>query len=259
MKKLIILLAMVLLTLSAFSQTTNYDLDTAIKFYKIKGIIDNAKSPFEDNSWWYTGTAAGGDAMFTSDRYYNTKRIKADLNAKGLDTFLQDENNRIVLAAIANYITDHKKYTFHNDFETLLTIGIDPIEAAVRTSNDNYYLDNALSKGIINYPHCYTHVTIGPFGGHSAAITGRVEIEAKTTEQEVEDIITRLENEKPLVEEFNKEISEFKKQVRKEERREQRELDKKIIKDLAKKIKNGVRNIGDKIQEAGEGMDYKHY
>ena len=212
MKRILTLAIILLLPLLVFAQTPKYDSETAQKFYEVIDIVDNAIGTFDDSSWWYTGTAAGGDISTSKKRYYDIEKIKSGLKAKGLDTFLKDQNNRIVLAAVANFITYHKRNDYYNDFETLLAVGIDPIEAAVRTSNQNYYLNNALKEGIINYRHCYTQVFIGPYGGHVSAITERITIEVETTEQEVEAIRLQLRNEMPLVEQFENKMKEIKRQ-----------------------------------------------
>ena len=246
MKKLIILLTVMFLPLFAFAQTPVYNFDTVKKFDRIIQILKNAKSPFMSYSWWVTGTASGTDG-FTLQRYYDTDRIKQLFESEGLDTFLADENNRIILSAVADYVIDHRVYTFHNDYEALLTIGIDPLEAAVRTSGTSSYLNSALENDIIYYYHCYTNSYVSSMGGHVDALKERREIEAQTNEEEVAAIQNKLENEKPLVKEFKKEMN----RLRKEERRlPLKKLKKQIaktmnteyMKEVAKGIESFVNN-----------------
>jgi len=170
MKKLLILLTVIFLPLVAFAQTSGYDIDTVKKFDRVIEILKNAKSSFKEYNWWVTGTASGSDGL-TLQRFYDTERIKNAFETEGLNTFLEDKNNRIILSAVADYVTDHRVYEFHNDYETLLTIGINSVEAAVRTSEIGSYLFSAKDSGVVHYYHCYVVVTVTPFGGHVAAIS----------------------------------------------------------------------------------------
>ncbi len=242
MKKIIILLTAVLLPFLASANAYAYDLNTAKKFNRVTEILKNAKEPFKDTTWWITGTATGSDGI-TLQRFYNTDKIKEKLANEGLDVFLKDENNRIVLSAVADYVTDHQTYTFHNDFEALLAIGIAPVEAAVRTSDQNYYLYNALNRGVINYKHCYVEVAMTSVGGHISALSKQEEIEAPTTEEEVEAIRAQLEEEKPLIKQFKKDME----QLQKEEENKRR-------KQFGQELKNKVKDIAAYIPSLSESF-----
>lgn len=249
MKRVVILLAVVVLPFLAFAQT--YDQETAKKFYRAIDILSDAKAPFESSSWGATGTGGPGSSGLTLQRYYNTEKITKSLQNEGLDKFLSDKNNRIALAAVADYVTDHSSYlTWNNDYETLLTIGIDPVEAAIRM-NDEDYVQGALN-GSIAYLHCYTSDPHqDPFGGHMEAIREPKVKSVNTSREKIEAIRTQLKNEEPLIEQFKEKMEKLNRQIRKENRRN-------ALKRLEKRILNSLENAGRKIQEAGQGINYQH-
>ncbi len=242
MKKVIILLAVFLIPLLAFAQ--NYDLETAKKFYEAKNILKNAKKDFVHTGWWYSGTAANGDAkFFNKEKYFNTEQIAKQFESQELYAFLQDKNNRIALSSLADYITDTGKDNIHNLYETLLTIGIDPIEAALR-------INRPIIEGVIHYAHCYVKVTLTPSGGFTTPISTVETIEANITEQEIEAIKTQLENEKPLVDNFNIEMKKLKRQIRKEKFE-------KTIENFGDKLGSVIDPISSSFNSMGKG--YAHW
>jgi len=207
MKKLIILSGILLLPFlataydfgpeySAMAESTAKTLNNAIvriddenelttrkdKIEKIKSIIRTAQKNF---------TGKDGDALVSS-KYYDIDEIKANLAEKGLDTFLA--NDAEALEEIADYITQHFfLINSYNDFETLYTVGVNPVEAAIRSGHDDY-VTSALNDQIIIYKHHSSTIDIDILGGRF--VSGKTEdkqIEVVTSEEEIEAIKTKLQ------------------------------------------------------------------
>ena len=220
MKKIVALLAVVLLPLlaSAYQLEPKYadmakEFDEAIQLNvaksnktkeeasrtenieKVKSILSNAKYTFESSTWGASGGTGGAAATMSIGRhkYYKTEEIKSNLAKEHLDTFLQ--NDKAALSEVADYITDHRYYIFHNDFETLLAVGVSPIEAAIRTKNEEY-IKTALEDGEITYQHCYMEAFQGNMHGGTIARSEYITIQVQTTQEEVNAIKEKLNKKK---------------------------------------------------------------
>ena len=200
MKKILILATIFLLPLLAFSyeldseyanfakklkadlkadiqyQQQQYDFPDDYYVDKIQAIIESSIGLFEDK--------------IVFQRYYRTGHLKTLLQKYNLANILK--NNEQVLHEVARYIVNN--YPHNNDFEALLAIGIDPVEAAVRLNNEEY-LDSALEKGVITYPHCYTVTSIN-MDNSSAVLNGYIEpstIKVNTSQEQIEDIKLKIQ------------------------------------------------------------------
>jgi len=199
MKKFIILTGILLLPFlataydfgpeySAMAENTNKVLTNAITrlgdenefnarrdtIRQIKTIIKSAQKNFSGR--W-------GDNLVPS-KYYDTSEIKQNLRAKLLDFFLSGDPE--ALAEVADYITQHSFLVNpHNDFETLLTVGVNPIEAAIRTDHDDY-LKSALEEGVIIYQHYTTTIDKDALGGgFVVGHTEDVTLKVTTSKEEI--------------------------------------------------------------------------
>lgn len=151
------------------------------KIEKIKIIIKTSQKNF---------TGKEGDVLVTS-KYYDIDEIKANLAEEGLDTFLASD--AAALEEIADYITQHFIVNAYNDFETLYTVGVNPIEAAIRSGHDDY-VTSALNDQIIIYKHYSSTIDTDTFGGRF--VNGKIEdkqIDVVTSEEEIEAIKTKLQ------------------------------------------------------------------
>lgn len=206
------------------SYTDDNVLDTAAKFERVKELIEDAETclqlPRSKN------ISMGGYGCV-----YDIKTFKNNLESEELDAFLKDGNNGIVLSAVADYIADISSPVYHDNYEMLITLGIDPVEALVRTGNEDY-ADSVIEQKYISY----SHWEIGYSYGMAGAIESIENIPVQTNRQEIEEIKTKLENEKPLVNEFKKEMRKIKKQNRH-----------KRIKSFFHKTKEKVKNLEDKL------------
>ncbi len=200
MKKILTLLSLLLLPLLAFSyeldseytnfakelkndlktdikyQQTNYDFPDDYYVDKIQAIIDSSIGLFEDK--------------IIFQRYYKTGQLKTYLDKQNLTDVLK--NNKQVLHQAARYIV--RNYPHNNDYEALLAIGVDPVEAAIRLNNEEN-IKSALEKGTITYPHCYTVTSIN-MDNSSAVLNGYIEpstIEVNTTQEQIEDIKLKIQ------------------------------------------------------------------
>ncbi len=212
MKKISLLVLLFLLPFLVFAQevsisgqedtTSLYSVDTAKKFKRIQHIIKDAEKclqlPLKVN------LIRGGYGCI-----YNIEEIKYNLESENLDVFLKDDNNEIVLDSVAEYITDKNKNIYHDNYELLVTIGINPIEAAIRTEEDRY-IEEALNYGKISYSHWKTYIS---FGIRIAKEYER-NIKVKTNQKEIQEIKEKIENKKPLIDNFKKEMRKWKKAIR---------------------------------------------
>lgn len=196
MKKVLILATILLLPILAFSFELNsedvnfanelkVDLQEEVQYQqqqippeyyidKIKAIIDNSIRLFEDK------------IIFT--RYYNVYLLKKNLQTENLKSILKD--NKEVSYTIARYIVKNNPHT--NDYEALLAIGINPIEAAVMLDNEEY-IQSALTKGTITFPYCYTTTTVEHNGDRILhGYTDSTTIEANATREQIAEIKSEL-------------------------------------------------------------------
>ncbi len=213
MKRIFLLVGLFLLPFFVFAQEVSisgqnsiaslYTVDTARKFTKVKKIVKGAKRCLQL-------PRHKGPLKSEYGCVYDIEEVKSRLNSENLNTFLRDKNNRIVLAAVANYITDTSRGVYYDNYELFITLGIDPVEAAIRVGDEE-----SLQKGIIYYSHWEFSTSFGV----SVANESIEEIPVQITKQEIENIKTQLENEKPLVDNFNKEMRKFRKQIRREDRK----------------------------------------
>lgn len=161
------------------------------KIERIKDILSDAKYRFESSSWAASGGTGGAGSssnLLTRHHYYKVEEITQNLNAEGLDAFLK--NDAEALSEVADYVTDHNYYIFHNDFETLLAIGVTPIEAAIRTKGDEYVkIDTEETEEganvTITYQHCYLESFVGYMHGGTAAKSDSVTITVTATTEEL--------------------------------------------------------------------------
>lgn len=153
---------------------------------KIKEIINNA---IEN---WDTSVHCPGESYPYSassfKRYFNTQKIKDELKANNLDTVLKNDTQ--LLDEIAAYVV--KIWPDRNDFETLLTIGVSPIEAAIRVKNDDY-IESALNGKIV-YTHYYLKPANNPCTGFHAEKVDR-SINVNTSEEEINVLKTKVAKE----------------------------------------------------------------
>ena len=205
MKKILILTAIFLLPILAFSNEFNYELDLPnpdfakqldndikndIKYQqqltdpfppeyyvdKIKFAIDNSIKLFEDK--------------FIFKRYYDVELLKMSLStSQNYGDILKNDTQ--VLHEAARYILNN--YPHRNDFEALLAIGIDPVEAAVRMNNEEY-IQSALEKGSITYSHHYVIFAVDE--KEQTTLNGRIDriaIQAKTDAEQIEAIKSKVQ------------------------------------------------------------------
>ena len=164
MKKAIILTTILLLALLAYSfeinegsssltqeikntiqeDVTNPPLkDKLIRKQKIKRIKAMLRNPLGAS----IVTIEDGEqkTKFYCDPNYLSKELKK----YNLQTFL--ENDKAALAEVSDYfISRLNGHGPVNDFEVLVTLGVEPIEAAIRTNHDDY-IQSALDNGTISY------------------------------------------------------------------------------------------------------------
>ena len=153
---------------------------------KIKEIIDNAIE-----NWDTTVHCPGESYPYSASsfkRYFNTQKIKDDLNTNKLDKVL--ENDTQLLDEIAAYVV--KIWPDRNDFETLLAIGVSPIEAAIRVKNDDY-TESALNGEIV-FTHYYLEPADSPCTGFHAEKVDR-SIKVNTSEEEIDAIKAKIDKE----------------------------------------------------------------
>ena len=204
MRKILISAGLLLLPFLAFSyeldlEYTNfakqlqYDLKETIQgqqlsdfpddYYvdKITAIIENSIRLFEDK--------------IIFKRYYKTDIIKTSLQKQKLMDILK--NNEQVSHQVARYIVNHNPHT--NDFEALLAIGVNPIEAAVRLNNEEY-IQSALETGTITYPHPYIVTTIYMDESRvvSNGCTSPTIIQVNTSQEEIEEIKSKIQRQEEL-------------------------------------------------------------
>lgn len=123
-------------------------------------------------------------------KYYDTDEVRQKLSDENLYTFL--ENDAEALDEVADYTTKHNiLWNPYNDFETLLTLGVNPIEAAIRAGKPDY-VESALNEGTITYIHCTTERYKDAFGGGIRAKTEDVSISVTTTVEEINTIKEKL-------------------------------------------------------------------
>ena len=179
----------------ANANNSNQEASRWDKIQKVKNILDAAKHQFQSSSWGASGGTSGAGSsatifdLFDREHYYNVEEITSNLRAEGLDTFLK--NDQDAMDTVADYTTDHYYYIFHNDFEALLALGVNPIEAALRTGH-NSYVDSALKNGTITYKHYYLSSSSGYMSGSTTAVIADITIDVTTTQEEVNAIKEKL-------------------------------------------------------------------
>ena len=148
-------------------------------YKKVIAILDNHKAAHHTYSF-------SNDKNTTSNfACYLVEDIKKEIQNEGLTEQLK--NSPYTLNEIANHILS---YGYENKFETLLAIGINPIEAGLRLEHGKgrqygKYVEEALEKGQITYQHYILK------NSTTAIITEEV-IYVNTTEEEVEKILHNL-------------------------------------------------------------------
>lgn len=239
MKKIFLLIGLFLLPFFAFAQEiivseqaavnsgkSLYNIDTAKKFKRIKQIIKDGERclqlPLKINS------KKGGYSCI-----YKIEEIKNDLESENLDAFLRDANNEIVLSAVAWYVIYNSQTIYHDNFELFVTLGINYIEAAVRTEEERY-IEEALNHRQISYSHWETYKSFGIMSAKEYIRTKQVQ----TTRQEIESIKAKLENEKSLVDNFKKEMRKFKRQIHRENRKAFSDRINKTMQNFLDKLEN---------------------
>ena len=233
MKKIFLLAGLLLLPFFATAQNVptqgqaaseDYTVDTAVKFERVKEIVKDAEKclqlPRSKNM------SMGGYGCI-----YDIKTFRDTLESEHLDAFLTNKNNGIVLSAVADYISDISSVVYHDNYEMLITLGIDPVEALVRIGDEGN-TDKVIEQKYISY----SHWEIGSSYGMAEAIESIENIPVQTNQQEIEEIKTKLENEKSLVNEFKKEMRKIKKQNRH-----------KKIKAFFNRTNETVKNLEDKL------------
>lgn len=159
----------------------NYNTDNPDEklYKKVIGILNNHSAAN------HTYSFSNNESTTSNFACYLVEDIKKELQDKGLPEQLQ--NSPYTLNEIANHIIS---YGYENKFETLLAIGINPIEAGLRLEHGKgrqygKYVNEALSEGKITYKH---YALKNPT---TAIITDQV-IYVTTTEEEVEEIMHNL-------------------------------------------------------------------
>ena len=191
---------------------------------QIKAILRNCKAEFMD-SHSCKGEVLPPYASPWILRYFNTNILAKQLEEQQLDSILK--NDEELLNEIANYIV--KTRPNRNDFETLLTVGVNPIEAAIRTNKEDY-ITSALQKGYIVYDHYYIEHVYDEYCSRRIPLTSREIIPVRTSQEEINEIIAKLE---------------------KQNRWEPPQWLRKII--------NKIEKDYNKIQEAYKGTEYRHW
>ena len=227
MKKMFTLLAVLLLPLLAFagqqenevtamaeelglestiksSVQATYERVKNNKIQRVKDLIYKSQHEFADNVWsgGAGGTAgASGNVLNSTHKFYDTQELKQDLESENLLNFLA--RNPKALDEVADYTTEHFfLWTAHNDFETLLLLGVHPIEAALRTDTP-YEIEMQNQTEVhytIDYEHCYREGFIQNnetyFGnistGGTRAISEKATKEGTTTFAEIYAIKAKL-------------------------------------------------------------------
>lgn len=206
MKKILILAVVLCSSCPVFSHELNYELDSEyadfnkeleaniqkeiqyqqqqmLDVFPSDYYIDAIKQAVEDSIRVF-------EDKIIFKRHYNIELLKKILREKNLEDALK--NDEEVLHEIARHIVNHYPHT--NDFETLMAIGIDPVEAAVRMNSEEY-IQSALEKGSITYSHCYTITCANDKNNSREIIKGyidRIAIEAKTSPEQIEEIKAKL-------------------------------------------------------------------
>lgn len=145
---------------------------------------------------------------------YLVDDIKKELQSEGLAEQLQNDEH--TLNEVANHIVG---FGYDNKYETLLAVGVSPIEAGLRLGHDKNhkygkYIDEALTQGQITYEH------YEPQSSTVALITNEV-IYITVTEAEVEAVQKHLTDLNAMhrpkwMQEFIKELKHEVKQETKE-------------------------------------------
>ena len=148
MKKLIILTGILLLPfmVSAYQIDKEYadmaqQLNKTIQQYTAKTeitpkeLLSQVKILIDESRIKQSQTISKGKEKDHSNKYYKSyycydvNKLESSLKENQLLDKLQ--NNKEILNQLSEYIIDHKPH--RNDFETLLTIGVSPVEAALKT------------------------------------------------------------------------------------------------------------------------------
>ena len=220
MKKTVTLLAVLLLPLLASAYEVNLEQQAALA-QEFNGVITTAlenqlteevnaseqqrRNPlYKDmvsilrNSRGVVGSAGGistgGGGANITPAFYDTKVLKqhlAQYQSKHNTNLVQQlKNNKDVMDAVAKYIV--KEEPLRNNFETLLTIGMEPVEAAVWSKKEEY-VRSALETGVIRYDH-YVAVTRSDFGLSSFGYSIEKDIidDISVSEEEVNEISNRV-------------------------------------------------------------------
>lgn len=164
------------------------------KIDRIKDIISDAKHSFDSSYWGASGGTSGGAAstnLLSRQKYYKVSEITENLANENLDTFLK--NDKAALNEVADYVTDHYYYTFHNDFQALRAIGVDYIDAAIRTKDDEFVQISATKHDTygnlvsITYLNCYIESFVGTMSGGTSPVSEQVKaIVGNFTQEQVE-------------------------------------------------------------------------
>lgn len=85
---------------------------------------------------------AHSNKYYKSYYCYDTEKLTSSLQENQLQSKLQD--NMEVLNQVAEYIVGNKPH--RNDFETLLTVGVTPIEAVLRVKETKEQLNNTIKE-----------------------------------------------------------------------------------------------------------------
>lgn len=156
------------------------------------------------------GISANDDGTTSNFACYIVDNIKRELEEEGLTEQLTADVH--TLNEVANHIVSTG---FDNKYETLLAIGVNPIEAGLRLGHNKGhkygpYVDEALSKGQITYQHY-------DLQSSSKAIVTEQVLYITTTEEEIEAIqenLTKLNTlQRPewmqeLIKDFKQEIKQ---------------------------------------------------
>ena len=162
-------------------QQQQFDLPDDYYAEKIENVVESSIGLFEDK--------------IIFQRYYRTGHLKTYLQKYNLANLLK--NNEQVQHQVARYIVNH--YPHNNDFEALLAIGVDPVEAAVRLNNEEY-IKSALETGTITYPHCYVVTTIDMDASrsYSKGYTEPATIEVNTSKEQIEEIKLKIQKQEQI-------------------------------------------------------------